>query len=99
MMKIRIVAYTTSSCEKGDVLLKRKGKRKMPVKIRRSMLQKGNRRFIGRTNRSLAVINRQLSRQINIQRVENNYPVLEVKDGIATNIDYTNPQYLKWLED
>jgi len=44
-------------------------------------------------------INSRLSKQINIQEGMHHYPVLEVKDGIATNIDYTNPQHLKWLED
>lgn len=99
MMKSRRHTYTTSSNEKGGVLIKKKGRCKMSVKIRRSMFKTGNRRFRGKPQRSLAVDNRRLARQINVQRVVNHYPVLEVKDGVAINIDYTNPQHLKWLED
>jgi len=79
------------------VFSKKKGRPKMSEKIRRS--QVGRRKFRVRAQRSLASINRHLSRQIDIQRVLNEYPVLEIKDGIAINIDYTNPQHLKWFED
>ncbi|MED4225501.1 hypothetical protein [Neobacillus cucumis] len=72
----------------------------MRVKSRRVTLAavRGNRWILGRV-RSLSAINNRLSKQVNFQRVLKDSPVIEVKDGIATNINYTNPQHLKWLED
>ena len=99
MMILGILAYTTSSEEQGGVQMKKKGRRKMNVKYRRSTGQLSNRRFKGRTHRSLEAFNLDLSRKIDIQRVLKDSPVLEVRDGVAINLDYTNPQHLKWLED
>ncbi|NRD78538.1 hypothetical protein HPT25_14325 [Bacillus sp. BRMEA1] len=77
--------------------MKKKGKQKVVVKIKR--LKSSTGRGIKCRTHQLSMMNRYLSRQIDIQRVINDYPILEVKDGIATNIDYFSPQHLKWLED
>lgn len=57
------------------------------------------RRFRGTGRTRLSVINERLASQINFQQIVENNPVIEIKDGIAVNMDYSNPQHLKWLED
>ena len=73
----------------------------MSVKSKRMTLATGSGRRIRVRGKghSLSSINNLLSRQVDTQKVLDNYPVLEIKDGIAVNMDYTNPQHLKWLED
>ncbi|MDF0728662.1 hypothetical protein PY093_18720 [Cytobacillus sp. S13-E01] len=49
---------------------------------------------------SLAVRNTIMSKRIEALRLNENEPVLKVdQNGVVTNLDYNNPQHLRWLED
>ncbi|MBY0098147.1 PspA/IM30 family protein [Mesobacillus maritimus] len=71
----------------------------MPTKSKRMVLSsgRGNRGRITRKNTSN--INQILSKQVDPQKILDQYPVIKVKDGVAIDLDYNNPQHLKWLED
>jgi hypothetical protein len=73
----------------------------MPTKNKKMVLSsgRGSRGKVARKTRSISNINQALSKQVDHQKVLGQYPVIKVKDGVAIDLDYTNPQHLKWLED
>ncbi|MCM3707361.1 hypothetical protein M3205_16745 [Cytobacillus firmus] len=55
---------------------------------------------IRRRGMSLEAKNELLSNQIAKAMFKNNTEALKVnKDGVVTNLDYNNPNHMRWLED
>ncbi len=72
---------------------------KSSVKYKSVKVVGRQRRFL-RKSKELATINKILSTNIRNQMPLGNSPILEVdENGTVTNIDYNNPQHMKWMED
>jgi hypothetical protein len=84
------------------VLQVRKRRRKSLAKLvrARAVAKVARGHSIRRRGMSLETKNEFLSNQIANLMFKNNTEALKVnKDGVVTNLDYNNPNHMRWLED
>jgi hypothetical protein len=85
-----------------EVVQVKKG-RKLEMKASQSkrVMNSGRTRKLGirGKKRNLVMMNSILSSRVDKRRIREIQPVLEVQNSVVINLDYNNPQQMKWSED